>query len=415
MSGRIAFAVFAIAVFGLSFNAHAQRAGERLYIWQETEVNPSAGDVSINMRDAPGAVRGLRVRTPDGSLKLSNVRVIYSDGAPFDERRSINLLPGERTRPINPTRTDRFVDQIILSIADDSPPASSVRVQILAHQTRRGRRLRRPDPIPTAEAGEETREVAAVQSSGSVLDTDREPDTDLTDRGEILFGAQRVGLALDRDTIQIPEDLARFERIRLRALENPVALTGLTLVYGDGSRETVAVEADLTETKFTPWLPVNANKFIDEILLSYTARSDFKGRARVEVFGTLAPGWLGMAGQARRYNEGWVLLGAQTAGFVGFDDDVVPISGNTGGFRQVRVRVRDRSITLDELQLVYADDTSDTVPVRARVDAGSTWGPFDLAEAGRPIREVRARYRSRFFDRAAAGRGAAIVEIWGRY
>jgi hypothetical protein len=422
MGWRNATLLFALlALFVPPERAQAQRAGEQLYVWKEIAVDPSQSEIAIDMTDARGAVRGLRVRTPNGALLMSNVRVVYSDGRTFDERRRINLLRGERTRPINPTRGDRFVDRIILFVDPDTRPADSVDVQILSHQTRAGRRMSRPaaaDETPTATAPEgesaTTRRAAAEQSPGTILDGAKEDDG-ATGQGEVLFGAQRVGLGLDRDTVRVSDNIGHFRRIRLRVLENDIVLNGLTIVYADGSTQDADAETDMKAGTSSRWFDVDPEKFIREVRLRYRSRANFKGRARVELFGEFTPGWLGPDGKGRNFNDGWVLLGAQTAGFVGFDDDTVPVGRNKGGFRQVRVTVRDRAITLNELRIVYADGASDTVPIKARVNAGSSWGPVDLKGDRRPIKEVKARYRSRFFDREAVGRGAAIVEVWGRY
>lgn len=94
----------------------------------------------------------------------------------------------------------------------------------------------------------------------------------------------------------------------------------------------------------TNWIDLKGDRFIKEIQLVYRSEPSFRGQARIEVFGKYAPGWLGPQGEGRKYNQGWVLLGAQTAGFVGFDKDVIPVGANEGGFKRIRVTVRDRAI-----------------------------------------------------------------------
>ncbi|MEL6871326.1 MAG: DUF2541 domain-containing protein [Pseudomonadota bacterium] len=408
--------------------AEAQKRGERLYIVKEVTVDPADGEIAIDMSDMRGSVRALRVRARRGAIRLSNVRVTYTDGTTHDEDRDINLLQGERTRPMDDSRTNRFVESVTLFVDPRSQKRRRVRMQVLAHQTRTGRRARRPrtEPALTADAREQRRTqqpsstnqpaareettIASTERPEAILETDQR-----TGRGEVLFGAQRVGLGLDRDVIRVGAEVGRFKRIRMRVLENDIYLRGITLNYADGTSETHAIEAEIGNGAATDWIDLQNQRFISDISLTYRSRANFKGRARVEVFGDFADSWLGTEGEGRRFNDGWVLLGAQTAGFVGFDDDVVPVGRNKGGFRQVRVRVRDRAITLNELRIVYADGRSDTVPIRNRVDAGSSWGPVDLAGRSSPIKEIRARYRSRFFDRNAVGKGAAIVEVWGRY
>ena len=165
----------------------------------------------------------------------------------------------------------------------------------------------------------------------------------------------------------------------------------------------------------TNWIDLKGDRFIKEIQLVYRSKPSFRGQARIEVFGKYAPGWLGPQGEGRKYNQGWVLLGAQTAGFVGFDKDVIPVGANEGGFKRIRVTVRDRAITLNEVKVIYTDGTDETIPVRTRVDAGGSYGPIDLKGRRAAIDRIEAKYRSRFFDSSARGKGSAIVEVWGQH
>jgi hypothetical protein len=147
----------------------------------------------------------------------------------------------------------------------------------------------------------------------------------------------------------------------------------------------------------------------------YRSKPNFKGQARIEVLGQYAEGWLGPQGEGRKFNQGWVLLGAQTAGFIGFDKDTIPVGKNEGGFKKIRVTVKDRAITLNELRIVYSSGQEDVVPVKAKIEAGSTYGPIDLKGGTRSIKEIQARYRSRFIDKEARGKGMAVVEVWGQH
>ena len=75
--------------------------------------------------------------------------------------------------------------------------------------------------------------------------------------------------------------------------------------------------------------------------------------ARVEVFGEYADGWLGPNGEGNKYNNGWVLLGTDTAGSIGFDKVKIPVGKNEGGFKQIKVSVKDRDVTMTNLAVVY--------------------------------------------------------------
>ncbi len=233
--------------------------------------------------------------------------------------------------------------------------------------------------------------------------------------GEVLFGTQYVGFGVDRDVIRVGTDIGKFDRLRLRVLDNDIHINDLKVIYANGEPDTLAVNQNITKNSRTNWLNLKGDRFVKEIQMSYRSKPSLKGQARVEVFGEYAAGWLGPNGEGRKFNEGWVLLGAQTAGFVGFDKDTIQVGRNEGGFTKIRVTVRDRAITLNELRVIYANGADDIIPVRTRVDAGSTYGPIDLKGEKRAIEKIEARYRSRFIDSGAKGKGNAVVEVWGRH
>ncbi|MEO0797941.1 MAG: hypothetical protein AAFY53_01900, partial [Pseudomonadota bacterium] len=331
MIARVIFSfAFLAIVIAPVVPAEAQRV--RLYTVKDVRVNPDQRKIVINMSDMRGAVRALRIRTPSEPLLLTNFRIVYTDGTVADDVRRINLLAGERTRATDVSSEDRFVERIELFVDRRTADVPSVRVQVLARQTRRGRRLRRP-----SEAGSEETPVASVRQpapvtrqvqerarpSGTILDSER--DELETGRGEVLFGVQRVGLGLDRDVVRVSSDVGKFQRFRLRVLENDVFVNSVSVVYRDGSTDTVAVNAEILRNTTSGWFRISETKFVSEVRLDYRARANFRGRARVELFGEFAPRWLGANGEGRKFNDGWVLLGAQTAGFVGFDDDTVPV------------------------------------------------------------------------------------------
>jgi CBS domain-containing protein len=266
----------------------------------------------------------------------------------------------------------------------------------------------RSDHIDSSDGSLKTRPTAPIASQVT--------PGQATPGGDVLFGAQYVGFLTDRDVIRIGPEVGKFSKIRLRVLDNDIHIKEMTVVYANGESDALAINADIPKNSRTNWIDLRGDRFIKEIQLVYRSRPSFNGQARIEVFGRYAPGWLGPNGEGRKYNQGWVLLGAQTAGFIGFDKDIIPVGSNEGGFRRLRVTVRDRAITLNEIKVVYADGQDETIPIRTRVDAGGTFGPIDLRNGrSHAIDHIEAKYRSRFFDSSARGKGAAIVEIWGQH
>jgi hypothetical protein len=160
---------------------------------------------------------------------------------------------------------------------------------------------------------------------------------------------------------------------------------------------------------------LNRRDFIKEFQMVYRSRPDFKGQARVEVFGEYADGWLGPDGEGKKYNNGWVLLGTDTAGSIGFDRVKIPVGKNEGGFKQLRVSVKDRDITMTKLAVVYEDGAKDELEdSRTKVAADEAFGPVDLKKDA-AIKEIEAVWRSRALATSKRDRAYATVQVWGRH
>jgi hypothetical protein len=231
-----------------------------------------------------------------------------------------------------------------------------------------------------------------------------------------LFGVQNVGFIRDRDVIRVGANLGQFDRVQLRVLENDVFINELDVVYVDGTSQKLVVNSDVKQNTRTRWLDITGTKFIKEINMNYRSRPNIRGQARIEVYGQIAEGWLGPNGRGRQFNEGWVLLGAQTAGrFLRAEIDRIDVGRNEGLFKRIRVTVKDRALVFDELRVVYGNGEEEVIPVKTTVAANSTFGPVDLKGGNRVIKELRARYRSAIVDAKAVGRGAAVVEIWAQH
>lgn len=420
MFRRLVMALGVILATGVFVSAEARRNqyydGEQLIVISEQDIDLSLDKYSIDVSKAKGGYKAIRVRNAQGRLfDLSRVQIVYADGSVHNEDRQIDMWQGERSRLINPTEQSYFVDQINIV---QTPGEGRGRLQILGVQDAEGRRMERGGRVASPPRPSDSGPSAA--ESIPVRPTTAQPTTATpgvaSEGGDVLFGAQYVGFGVDRDVIRVGNEIGKFDRIRLRVLDNDIHINEIKVVYANGETDALAVNADIPKNSRTNWIDLKGDRFIKEIQMVYRSRPSFSGQARIEVFGQYARGWLGPQGEGRKYNQGWVLLGAQTAGFVGFDKDVIPVGQNEGGFRKIRVTVRDRAITLNEVKVIYTDGADDTIPVRTRVDAGGTYGPVDLkGERRQAIDRIEAKYRSRFFDASARGKGSAIVEIWGQH
>lgn len=381
---------------------------------KDVDLAKSADGVDVSQ--ARGAFKAIRVEVKRQGVDLSLVRVLYSDGTAHDESRTIHLLKGERSKPIGQSPTDRFLDRVDLTFKADAGAGSPARVEIWALQDDDGRRKRRDG------AGAEValkQQPVTPEAPSRTKPSEAKPG-ERTEGGDVMFGYQDVGFGTDTDTIRVGSETGKFSKLRLRVLNNDVFVNGLKVVYNDGTADDIVLNAQVKQGSRSPWYDVKATEFIREIQLTYRSRPNVSGQARVEVTGQYAGDWLGASGEGRKYNEGWVLLGAQSAGMFGvntikafgFDKDVIPVGANEGGFKKLRIKVRNRSITLKDLRVVYYDGPDTLIERRVRVDPDQVEGPWDV-KADAPIKQIVASYRGRIVW--GKGAGVPVVEIWGQH
>jgi hypothetical protein len=239
------------------------------------------------------------------------------------------------------------------------------------------------------------------------------------DDHDVLFGHQDLELGIDRQVISVPSDLGRFDRIRLKVIGHDIHVVSLRAAFADGSHQDIPVDADIKSGSLSDWLAVDDAKFMREIQLTYRAQPGAHELTRIEVTGEYPKGWLTATGEGRNYHGGWVLLGAQTAGFAGFDRDTIRVGENEGGFARLRIEAVDRAITLKEIRVKFADGADEVFAMHERIDPGKPFGPLEFRSGRAPIKSVEAVYRSRFdmgkgLKKAFDGR-AAVVQIWGQH
>jgi hypothetical protein len=406
MFRRLVLAGLAIMAAGAVSVAEAQ---ENLVVIGTETLDLSKDGASIDVSKAKGAFRGIRVRSKKNAIDLSRVQVVYGDGSVHNEDRAIDMRQGERSRPIDLKKTDRFINKVNLT---NKPGKGSAVVEVLGIQTKEGAKKAR----------------AKAADGGDIVagPTSDEPDTATPgsyDGFDVMFGYQDVGFVVDTDVIKVGGNLGKFGRIRLRVIKNDIHINSVKVTYLDGETQEVAVDADIPANSRTKWLDIKGDRFIKEIRLSYRSKPDFKGQARVEVSGQYASGWLGPNGEGRQYNEGWVLLGAQTADFAGYDTDAITVGKNEGGFKRLRLIVRESPITLTKLQVKFFSGPDEAFKFgRERVEVDKPYGPLEFKAGKAAIKDIKVQYRTRLdlIGKLKAGKSLidfkpAVVEIWGQH
>lgn len=414
---------------------HSEGRAQRITAgsWALLHTTEVSNEAATKIIPLPAAVRSkaIRLHLKSGGLALKRVRVMYGAGQVHFEDRTISLVAGERTKPIDAREEERIVGSIALSIDQTKSAANStLEVWVLTLESP----AQRP-PASTAATSSKSNPSSAAKGGGgpgaspvtvspttgpiaatptAPVPATAAPGSQLPG-GAVLFGVQNVGFLRDRDAIRVGANLGQFDRIQLRVLDNDVFINEIDVVYVDGTSTRLVVNADIKQNTRTRWLDTNGTKFIKEINMNYRSRPSLKGQARMEVYGQISEGWLGPNGRGRQFNEGWVLLGAQSAGrFLRTEVDRIEVGRNEGSFRRIRVTVKERALVFDELRVIYGNGEEEVIRVNATIAANSTFGPVDLKDGNRVIREIRARYRSAIYDAKAVGRSAAIVEIWAQ-
>lgn len=411
MLARIVAVLLTIVTAGSLSLAEAQQGPRDRWVLIGTrDVDLGQSSDTIDVSKVRGSFKAFRVEARRQGIDLTRVRIVYGNASAHDEDRLIHLLRGERSKPIDLRAEERFVDRVELTYTSDASARDRPRLEIWALQSPEGRRARR-----------ESEDV--VDAPAPKADPDKPSDAkpgERTEGGDVMFGSQDVGFGIDTDVIRVGSEVGKFSRLRLRALKNDIFISSLKVSYVDGTSDDLTVGRDLKQGRRSDWMDVKASAFIKEIQLLYRSKPNVSGQARVEVTGQYAPGWLGADGEGRKYNEGWVLLGAQSAGMfamksiksLGFDRDVIPVGANEGGFKKIRLKVRNRSITLKDIRVVYEDGEDTVINRRVRVDPDQIEGPWDVKE-NRRIKEIVASYRGRIVW--GKGSGVPVVEIWGQH
>ncbi len=214
------------------------------------------------------------------------------------------------------------------------------------------------------------------------------------------------GTRLISADVPIGRDLGIFRRIGLRLVGTPIALKGITIIYGNGDRQRVAIDAPLSDNTRTQPIELKGDRFIKSVTVDYQAPGP--GRSYIEVYGDYADSWLGDRGRWRDFNQGWVLLGAQRALMFSNDLDAFHVGERFGAFKAIRVSVRDHQVRFYGLRIVYGNGEVEDVPFFGELSGGQSSARLDLKGNRRHIDRIELKYRTKLNFL-----GEGTVEIWG--
>ena len=409
-------------------DASAQRG--KLVRMAVTDADLDDGKVIVNLEKVPGSFGELRIYNQGADIFITNVKVTYSDGSVHNEDRTIDLRRGERTRAIDDKRANKFVDDVVITFKQVSGSKKTAKLQIYGMQDSRAAREQRPKAAvakpaspPAAAPGKPAaspalaapaKPAAPPVEKRPIESTKADSATRCVGQGNQLLRRANVGFGADRDRLKIGGQTGKFDKIRLCTYGSDIDLIDIKVVFAGGETLELPFAGKIPAGHRTQAMGLKGDHFIDTIDITYKKREGVTAVANVEIWGEVSEKWIDE--ESELFNEGWVrLTTGSTAGFVGFDVERSPVRSHKKGFKKIRVVTRDRDITLDYVDVIFADGKSQKIAAnRAKVEPNVGFGPVDIAGGPKVIKEIEARYRSRFFDKEAKGADRATVEIWGK-
>mgnify|MGYP001005086127 CR=1 FL=1 len=337
-----------------------------------------------------GAYRAIRLRALDDPVFIRRVQIRYENGYVEETRIRQDLNPGDMTSDID-LAGDRptHIREVIVLLRPLPGASGMMRLQLLGDINRRF-------AIPPGYG------VAPVAPPRPAYG----PALASVPGGWVLFGTQSVGFKTERDTIAVGREVGRFDKIAFRVSGNDVFFREIEIVFGNGETQKFPINAEVRANTLTPALELGGNRFIREINMTYQAKPGFKGRATVEVFGEYAASWV--SGDAKKHNDGWVLLGSQRAAMLKNDVDVFQVGKRWGSFKAIRIIAKGHAVRVNWLRVTYGNGETEELPVNRELRGGEASAPLDLRGRERYIESIAINYRSRF-NLA----GEAVVEVWG--
>ena len=204
-----------------------------------------------------------------------------------------------------------------------------------------------------------------------------------------LLGEQSVGFGVDRDVIRVGRREGRFSALALEVRDNDVEILDLNVFFNRGPPQSLRVREFIRAGGRTrPIQFAWGDRSIDRIEITYRSRPNFRGRAKVAVFGLRDAGPPPPPPPSARWEE----LGCGKVG-IKPDRDSIRIGRREGRFSAIKLAVRGSKIELIDLTVVYERGPPDELRVRKKIGDGEETPPFDLRGERRVIDRVDLTYR----------------------
>lgn len=368
-----------------------------------TQTLSARGDtMDIDLSGYAGAFKAIRLQSGRRRVTLNNVTVYYKDRSKIERKKPVSLRRSRRMKAISTGDTAYFLDAMTLEYTIRGRRAKDAKVLVWGLQSELDRAAQYSKP------GNSNAEKKIATAAGQLSNIPSKP-------GDVLINALHTPLSSHVIAIPVPVNLAKFDKIRIGAAHTKMKFGAVEIVYASGKSTSQVLDLTLKPNQATPWLETSSDDFVKEVRIHSTPRPYYRETSRLELYGQFSENWHTASSEAEQYNKGWIMLGSEGADFSGFDQDRISVSAANRKADKLKLRVRNRAITLESIRVIYTDKSETFLPIRKRFAAGSTVGPIKIKRGDREISDIVPVYRSRYMDRDARQRGRAIVEIWAKH
>ena len=305
--------------------------------------------------DGSDTYRKIRLRATDAPIEILDLKVHFKNGDVEDVAVRETLRENGMTRAIDLPGALRHIEKITVIYRSEGRPRPGNRATVMVF----------------GQKGEPAPDVQPLV-----------PAPPAPPEGWTKLGSKRVGFGVDRDVIQLDTTDGKFNRIRIRVLENSVTVYDLTVHFQNGETYDVNVREEIKDGGMTRIIDLPGTlRTIDKItMVNRTDGRLREGRATIEVFG-----------HTRDDISEWEVLGHKRVGF-GQDTDVITVTAARGDFRKVAVLVEENDIEISKMTLVFANGEKHDVELRETFKAGTRSREIDLPGGDRVIQAVRFSY-----------------------
>ena len=321
-----------------------------------------------------GPIRRINLRSRDNPVFIRRITIVFGNGDRQRVRIGRNMEPGEEVGIIDLDGNQRFIHHVI--------------VQARGQDRRRFTRLE------------------MIGETGRIAPRHRLPPP----RGWRVVGTNNVDLRNNRLVIPVGRDQGAMRAINLRNWDNAIATRRVTIVFGNGSSQTLRTRARIPAGGQTGVIELAGGyRFVRQVIV--TAEGINRRRmTRLEVIGQMRA--RSPARPQGGHRGEWISMGRHRADMFKPTVSTYEIGRDKGRFHMIRLRVLKHDVKIKSVRVVFGNGQEQDIPIRGRIHDGAYSNEIALNNhrgRGRFVQAVVVRHKSRINFK-----GPGATEVWLR-